>query len=323
MKIIAECCQNHNGSMYLLRKMVEEASLCGASHIKMQTIFARNLTFRPEFESGFVNSQGVIQSVRRPFDLEKHRLAKLELSWDDHREFIAYAYDCGLEPLTTCFTHDTLENIARCGFREIKIASYDCSSFALIKRAQKEFDHVYISTGATFDDEIDYLSSLLTDKTTLMHCVTQYPLVTENANMARLEWLRSYTSSVGYSDHSPDQIETPSLPLFLAVALDAVAIEAHFTLLSPPETKDGLVSIGPVSLKKLRAFSQLGKNQMYEYIEKLYPDWNSAIGTPSRPLSHQELINRHYYKGRFSSPRPMYGQDSVGSSIMNWEPWSE
>ena len=54
MKIIAELCQNHNGNEKLLNKMVKEAAINGASHVKIQHIYSRNLSFRPIFENGLI-----------------------------------------------------------------------------------------------------------------------------------------------------------------------------------------------------------------------------------------------------------------------------
>ena len=45
-KLIAEFCQNHNGDFDLLKKMVEAAAAAGATHGKMQTIFADTIAFR-------------------------------------------------------------------------------------------------------------------------------------------------------------------------------------------------------------------------------------------------------------------------------------
>ena len=56
--LIAECCQNHNGSISILKEMVQKASQAGATHLKMQTIFAKNLTFRPQFEEGMRDLSG-------------------------------------------------------------------------------------------------------------------------------------------------------------------------------------------------------------------------------------------------------------------------
>ena len=64
-RIIAEFCQNHNGDFDLLKKMIEEAAKAGATHGKMQTIFADTVTYRPQFEEGLIQN-GIIKSIKRP-----------------------------------------------------------------------------------------------------------------------------------------------------------------------------------------------------------------------------------------------------------------
>ena len=67
MKLIAELCQNHNGDEDLLKKMIDEALEGGASHIKLQTIYSDDLTFRPEFENG-LEKKGEVLCIKRPWD---------------------------------------------------------------------------------------------------------------------------------------------------------------------------------------------------------------------------------------------------------------
>ena len=43
IKLIAEFCQNHNGDIQILEEMVQKAALSGATHAKIQTIYADNL----------------------------------------------------------------------------------------------------------------------------------------------------------------------------------------------------------------------------------------------------------------------------------------
>ena len=73
VKLIAEFCQNHNGDFNLLAKMVEKASLSGASYGKMQNIFADTITYRPQFEHGLIED-GVIKAIKRPYSDEYKRL---------------------------------------------------------------------------------------------------------------------------------------------------------------------------------------------------------------------------------------------------------
>lgn len=67
MKIIAEFCQNHNGSYDTLSRMIAEAAEGGATHAKIQTIFADDLSYRPEFEEGQTAPDGQIKVIKRPY----------------------------------------------------------------------------------------------------------------------------------------------------------------------------------------------------------------------------------------------------------------
>ena len=62
-KLIAEFCQNHNGDFDLLTKMVVAAAESGATHGKMQTIFANTVTYRPQFENGLTQDEKVKSMV--------------------------------------------------------------------------------------------------------------------------------------------------------------------------------------------------------------------------------------------------------------------
>jgi len=70
-EIIAEFCQNHNGSRKILKKMICEAVEAGASYAKIQAIRSNELTFRERFEEGHLLADGTIKTIRRPFQAER------------------------------------------------------------------------------------------------------------------------------------------------------------------------------------------------------------------------------------------------------------
>ena len=72
--IIAELCQNHNGSPDILMRMLDEAVESGADYVKIQSIRSRNLTKRTRFEEGVVDEDGVTKCICRPYNQEKERL---------------------------------------------------------------------------------------------------------------------------------------------------------------------------------------------------------------------------------------------------------
>ena len=320
VKIIAECCQNHGGDYDLLKKMVESAVKSGATHVKMQTIFANNITFRPQFEEGYELS-GSRLAIRRPYLNEFNRLKELEIDWISHSKFIDIVKSFGATPLTTCFTHDTLEKITQVGFQEIKIASYDCGSHSLIERLKSKFDHIYVSTGASFDDEIRLTAKILSKENfSMLHCITKYPLEPIDAHLNRLNFLGSICKNVGYSDHS-NHDTSKSMAMLVAIYLGAKVVEAHFTTKEKSLTKDGKVSVNPSQLKRIVDFSKLSKGDQLEVLDKEFSNWTATLGSENRQLSTDELLNRSYYRGRFSSPRQTYTDPYHQTNIMNWEQW--
>ena len=80
MKIIAELCQNHNGDFEIVKKMVDVAAKAGATHVKLQTIYAKNLAYRSIFENGLELNNKTI-SIKRPWKDEYNRLKSLELKY--------------------------------------------------------------------------------------------------------------------------------------------------------------------------------------------------------------------------------------------------
>ena len=309
-KIIAELCQNHNGDVNILKDMIWRAADSGASHVKIQTIFSEDLTFRERFEDG-VTSNGIMKSIKRPYSPEFERLRKLDLGFDTHALFIDECSSAGVIPLTTVFNRSRLESIIELGFKEIKIASYDCASFPLINDLKNKFNHIYVSTGATHDSEIETTADILRDQNfSFLHCVTIYPTPVDKLNLNRIDYLRQFTDSVGFSDHTrPSQHGIN--PDIVALWKDADVIERHFTILDSSQTKDGPVSVNPEQLKNIVDYSKYNHDELSKLVKNI-PDYDKMLGSKTHSLSEEELLNRDYYRGRFASK-------INGKTIYNWE----
>ena len=314
--LIAEFCQNHNGDMDLLARMVEAAAENGATHGKMQTILAETVAYRPQFEEGLV-VDGVVKSIKRPYADEYARLKGLEISEGDTLRFIQLCKDNGLIPMTTCFVRAHAKDLASAGFKSIKVASYDCASFPLLRELSGLFDEIVVSTGATFEDEVRHAAEILAGKNYgFLHCVTLYPTPLDELHFARMAWLKTMAPKVGFSDHSLRERDG-LIASKAALAFGAEIIERHFTILGPKESRDGPVSITPDDLAELAAFAKLSMEERRAQLDAEYPDWNKLSGNSNRLLSDQELLNRDYYRGRFASPR---GESKNGTRmIFNWE----
>lgn len=314
MRIIADFCQNHNGNFEILKSMINEAAGAGATFGKIQTMFADDLSYREDFENSKFDSNGKVLAIKRPYKQEYERLKKLELTYKQHEEFIKECNNAGIIPLTSVFTIDSIPMIKDLGWKFVKVASYDCGSLPLIRKLSNHFEELIISTGATYDYEIentaDYLNGI-NKKFSFLHCMTIYPTPLKHMNLKRMEYLRKFTGSVGLSEHS--LVEKDGVKASIAaIYLGADIVERHFTILPEDSTKDGKVSIRREHIKELIDFSNLSKQDQEHYINKNIPEFKILTGKEKRDLSEEEILNRNYYRGRFCNK-------INNKQIFNWE----
>ena len=314
-KIIAELCQNHNGDLKILKEMVHAAAESGAEYCKIQSTKSSELTHRKKFDDGkFENGKTIV--TKRPFEDELKRLKPLDLTEDAHFKFLEYCAEYKIKPTTTIFTRSRLKFIEKMNLDLIKIASFDCASHRMIEEVSKtKIKHIVVSTGTAYDEEIKRTAEILknsTKKFTLLHCVSIYPTPVQFANLNRINFLKNFSDSVGFSDHS--KTEEDGIKLSVASLLfDIDFIERHFTIIDKSSTKDGVVSLNPKELKNLVDLAKSDKKTIKEYLEENFKDHKVALGKEKRKLSHEELLNRDYYRGRFASI------NSKGEYVYNWE----
>lgn len=315
--IIAEFCQNHNGDVDILNRMILEAKESGASHAKIQGLYSSELTKRPEFEPEN-QKEG---SLLRPYQAEFDRLAKLDLTLETESNFVEACKQAGIIPMTTVFTHLGLERALTAGFKNFKIASYDCASRALISRILPHADELVISTGATAWSEIELTSKLVSNekkphtKIAFLHARTIYPTPLDKMNISRMLFLRYLGWETGLSDHSRPEVDG-LISSKLAIHLGASFVERHFTVLARTETRDGPVSITPRELQELNEFSQKDPQTRYLELSAIKNLANITFGESELEIDATEAINAKYYRGRVASWHN-------SKQIYSWESWPE
>ncbi len=319
MKIIAELCQNHNGSIKTVFEMVDECADAGATHVKIQHILAKNVTYRQQFEDGGLDPISGVEYIKRPYQDEYDRLLGLELTNQEVSDFIKHCNLRGVIPMTTCFCTEHAADLKKLGFNEIKVASYDCASHAMIKVLKDNFDFIYVSTGASFDEEIIKTAEILDNKkSAFLHCVTRYPTPLEDLNIGRISWLKTFDRPVGYSDHSLKAKDGISA-LKISIAAGAQVIEAHYRIFPADQSKDGPVSIDKNQLKEVKEFSMLKKEDQLQIIHNENLEMYLRSAKNGFVMTSEEYKNRLYFRGRFASLRSKNG---IKHHIFNWEEYS-
>jgi sialic acid synthase SpsE len=121
-----------------------------------------------------------------------------------------------------------------------------------------------------------------------------------------MSWLKSFSYSVGFSDHTRTynefggKEESINLASKVAISLGASVIERHFSILSPELTKDGRISIQPEDLFELRRFINLSQRAKEFELQTNSDIVKSIIGSDNTNYepSVEEWWNRDYYRGR-------------------------
>jgi len=229
--IIAEAGLNHNGKLYLAKKMIDSAKKAGADAIKFQTFKASDFltTDSPHFK--------IIQ--------------KLELSDTEFSELFDYCKKRKIIFGSTPFSVESVDFLAKLPVPFFKISSGDLTHIPLIKHIASQNTPIILSTGMGTIREIkNAINSILSQnnkKIIIMHSVSSYPTPETESNLNTILTLQNkFKFPVGYSDNGAGLL----VPL-TAISLGAKIIEKHFTLDKKMKGYDHAFSADPKELEEL------------------------------------------------------------------------
>jgi len=239
--IIAEAGVNHNGSIEIAKRMIDEASKFGADAIKFQSFKAEKLVSKYADKAEY---QKLTTDIR---ESQYEMIKKLELDVDAHKELITYCNNKGIKFLSSPFDLESIDLLNNFGLDTFKIPSGEITNLPYLEKIGKFNKKVILSTGMSDLGEIEDALDVLTkngterDKITVLQCNTEYPTPFEDVNLrAMITIKKAFDVKVGFSDHTPG-IEIP----IAAVALGAEIIEKHFTLNRNMEGPDHKASLEP------------------------------------------------------------------------------
>ena len=242
--IIAELSANHNGSLERALELVDAAADCGADAIKLQTYTADTITI--DHDGPGFRIEGGLWDGRTLHDL----YSEAYTPWDWHAPIFERARSRGLLAFSSPFDETAVELLEDLGAPGFKIASFEAVDLPLIERAARSGKPLIISTGMTTAAEIGEAVAAARAQgaeVALLHCVSTYPAVYPDANLAMIPRLAAdFACPAGLSDHTPGTAAAVA-----AVALGACIIEKHFTLRRADGGPDSAFSLEPQELKQL------------------------------------------------------------------------
>src|ERR1700741_825785 len=245
--LICELSGNHNGSLERALTMVDAAADTGCDAIKIQTYTADTITMdvdRPEFRI-----HGGLWDGRSLYELYEE--AQTPFEW--HAAIFERARKRGVILFSSPFDETAVDLLDGLDAPAFKIASFEAVDLPLIRYAAAKGKPLIISTGmanlAEIETARDAALGAGAPGVILLHCVSSYPAVLEDANVRTVaDMAARFGCPIGLSAHTMGTAASGA-----AIAMGASVIEKHFTLARADGGPDAAFSLEPAEFRALVA----------------------------------------------------------------------
>jgi N,N'-diacetyllegionaminate synthase len=195
--IVGEVAQAHDGSLGMAHAFIDAVAAAGADAVKFQThIAAAESTPSEPWRVKFSPQDATRYDYWR-------RMEFTEEQWHGLKR---HADERGLRFLSSPFSLEAVDLLARVGVAAWKVASGEISNDAMLDRMAATGLPIYLSTGMSPIDEVDRAVALVRARElplTVMQATSAYPCPPEKVGLNMIPYFRvRYGCDVGLSDHS-------------------------------------------------------------------------------------------------------------------------
>ena len=239
--LIAEIGINHNGDINIAKKLIDEAIFAGFDAVKFQKrdinlVYSKKILDIPR-ESPWGSSTGEQKNG-------------LEFNFNNYKEIDAYCKNKNIEWFASAWDINSLKFLDYFKLKYNKIASAMIVDKSFLIEVAKRKKHTFISTGMSTLENIENAVDIFNKNNCsfeLMHCVSTYPMATEDANLKTINALKKFFNcNVGYSGH-----EDGVAVSLAAVSLGISSLERHITLNRSMYGSDQAASLEPRGMREL------------------------------------------------------------------------
>ncbi len=243
--IIAEIGINHNGSLDIAKKLIDEAVTAKASAVKFQKRTPEICVPKDQWEIMRDTPWGRISYI----DYKR----KTEFGVEEYSEIDNYCKNLGIDWFVSVWDVEAVDFMEQFDIPIYKLASASLTDFDLIKKILATGRPLMLSTGMSTSKEIEDAVNLVKDfdenyPLSIAHSTSAYPCKPEELNLRMIQTLaKQYPGApIGYSGH-----ETGLSTTVAAVTLGATFVERHFTLDRAMWGSDHAASVEPQGFQRL------------------------------------------------------------------------
>ena len=237
--IIAEIGINHNGSIDLAKKLINEAKNAGCDAVKFQKRTVDVVYTKEELAKERITPLG-----RTNGDLKRG----LEFNYSQYKEIDEYCRKRKIMWFASCWDEGSVDFMEQFNPPCYKIASASLTDDNLLKHTKNTGKPIILSTGMSTMEQIEHAVGILgEDNLVLMHATSTYPTAQNELNLQVILTLKDkFSCPVGFSGH-----ERGLAPSLMAVTMGADAIERHITLDRTTWGSDHAASLEPQGITRL------------------------------------------------------------------------
>jgi len=233
--ITAEIGINHNGDIDITRQLIDVAKLAGADAVKFQKRSVEKVYSKEELDKPRESPWGTTTREQK---------LGLEFGKNEFDEIDRYCKEKRIEWFASAWDLESQEFLRQYDLKHNKIASALITYPDLLHEVASEKKHTFLSTGMCSLEMIDRAVKIFRKADCpfeLMHCVSTYPTIDEDANLNCIPVLKNrYQCDVGYSGHEVGQAVS-----YAAAAMGITSLERHITLNRALYGSDQAASIEP------------------------------------------------------------------------------
>jgi N-acetylneuraminate synthase len=264
--LIAEIGINHNGSIDITKKLIDEAKKSNFDAVKFQKRDI-NLVYSKEIlDTPRVSQWGTTTREQK---------MGLEFGEKEYDEINEYCKKTQITWFASPWDINSLKFLDKYNLDYQKVASAMIVDKNLLDEIAKRKKHTFISTGMSTREDIDNAVKIFRAKDCsfeLMHCISTYPMKDKDANLSTIDELKkTYQCDVGYSGH-----ESGAVISFSALMFDISSLERHITLDRAMYGSDQAASLEPAGMSFLtggieKIISAVGKPSLGEILDEEVP----------------------------------------------------
>lgn len=258
--VIAEIGINHNGSMDVVKKMIQSAAAAGCDAVKFQKRTPELCVPKDQWYIERDTPWGRMTYIDYRHKVEFNRVQYEEIDY--------YCREQGLMWLASCWDEESVDFIENFDTPLYKAASASLTDIPLLKKMKATGKPLIISTGMSTMKEIETaVRELGEDNLLIAHATSTYPCKLDELNLRMIQTLQGQYPRIpiGYSGH-----ETGLAPTYAAVAMGACFVERHVTLDRAMWGTDQAASVEMVGVFRMVANIRDIEKAMGDGVKRVY-----------------------------------------------------